>query len=755
MKEKKTLISRKNALKQLGGLALCFPLISNPFTNVSIFTSSANELSSSDEFFPMFPFQISHDSPDNISNFKHLLDSPAGKNGFVRADKGRFVNNLGAVRLNGTNLTGPANFPSQKDAKRLAERLARFGINCVRLHYMDADYGNFLQEKEPGIIANDPNTQRNLDYKQLDRLDYLISVFKNKGIYVDMNLHVARWWDDRDGFPYQDQRPSFDKGLDNFEPRMIEFQKEYARKLLTHVNPYTSLPYTDEPAIAVIELNNENSLFNQYFNGSIDKLPDPYASEFRKQWNLWLKNKYKTTNDLRKAWTSEADKNEQSKDEILILLDNNQIENSSIPTVKASNSVNSQARKDFYQFLTDTESSYWRGMFEFLKNDLKVKSLVSGTQIGYYGTPFNQSTLDYVDIHAYWCHPSPVNPDWRIANKPMVNSLSMIQFLASQRVIDKPYTVSEYNHPFPNQYGTEAQPLLRAYGRFQGWDGVFEYTYHDRTSYNPTFNNYFFSIIERTDVLAHFPACSAIFLRGDVKEGESNVIGALDYEKYFDHLIKNKSVRAGIETSGLDIKNTLIHKTAVDLSGKSGTRKEDTEDFSKENILVSDTGELTWNIEDSEAGYFTVNTPNTKLFTGFPKNREILFGDITLSIGKTRLGWATVSLVSKEASGFGDERKSANILLAATGIIKNDGMVIVKEAGDKIRLSDWGGHPVYAEGIPATITLPVNANRIKCFALDTSGNRIKQIPVKSSKDHKTRIILKPEYKTVWYEIAIN
>jgi hypothetical protein len=756
MKTTRNLMSRKDALRRMSGLALGLPLISTSLGNTispSFFLKGIGPL---DKFPPLFPFQISHDSPDNVTNFKHLLDKPAGKRGFIRVKNGRFINDAGIIRLNGTNLTGPANFPSKKDAEQIGDRLARFGINCVRLHYMDSDYGNFLQEKEPGIIENNSDTQRNLDPKQLDRLDYLISVFKKKGIYVDMNLHVARWWDDRDGFPHQDQRPTFDKGLDNFEPRMIELQKEYARKLLTHVNPYTSLPYTDEPAIAVIELNNENSLFNQYFKGSIDKLPDPYAFEFRKQWNMWLKNKYKTTKDVREAWLPEANKNEQVKDEIEILLcNNNQIENYTIPTVKASSSVYSEVLKDFFQFLTDTEYNYCRGMFEFLKNDLKVKSLVSGTQIGYYGTPFNQSALDYIDIHAYWCHPSPVNPNWEIVNKPMVNSLSMIQFLASQRVIGKPYTVSEYNHPFPNQYGTEAQPLLRAYGRFQGWDGVFEYTYNDRTNYDPTFNNYFFSIIERTDVLAHFPACSAIFLRGDVKEGESNVVGPLDYKKYFDHLIKNKSVRAGIETSGLDIKNTLIHKTAVDLSGKLGIKMEDTEDLSKKNILVSDTDELTWNIEDPKAGYFTVNTPNTKLFTGFPKNREISFGDITLSIGKTRLGWVTISLVSQKGNGFGKKGKPDNILLTATGIIKNNGMTIIQEPNEKIKLSDWGKSPVYAEGIPATISLPVKSNRVTCFSLDTRGNRMEKIPIgKVNKDY-TKITIKPQYKTVWYEILIK
>src|SRR5512133_3762575 len=110
-----------------------------------------------DEFPPLVPFLISYDGPDNASSMAHLLDAPAGKHGFIRVENGRFVNEAGPVRLHATNLTGAANFPTHEQADRLAARLARFGINCVRLHHMDTYW------KWTGIIANDPTTQRNFD----------------------------------------------------------------------------------------------------------------------------------------------------------------------------------------------------------------------------------------------------------------------------------------------------------------------------------------------------------------------------------------------------------------------------------------------------------------------------------------------------------------------------------------------------------------------------------------------------------------
>src|SRR5256885_5901446 len=44
----------------------------------------------------------------------------------------------------------------------------------------------------------------------------------------------------------------------------------------------------------------------------------------------------------------------------------------------------------------------------------------------------------------------------------------------------KPYTVSEVNHPFPNEYGSEGIPILAAYAALQDWDSVFWYTFEPK-----------------------------------------------------------------------------------------------------------------------------------------------------------------------------------------------------------------------------------------------------------------------------------
>lgn len=53
---------------------------------------------------------------------------------------------------------------------------------------------------QAGIVADDFRTRRRLDPVQRDRQDYLVAQLKKRGIYVNVNLHVARTLDARDGF---------------------------------------------------------------------------------------------------------------------------------------------------------------------------------------------------------------------------------------------------------------------------------------------------------------------------------------------------------------------------------------------------------------------------------------------------------------------------------------------------------------------------------------------------------------------------
>jgi hypothetical protein len=173
--------------------------------------------------------------------------------------------------------------------------------------------------------------------------------------------------------------------------------------------------------------------------------------------------------------------------------------------------------------------------------------------------------------------------------------------------------------------------------------------------------------------------------------------------------------------------------------------------------FASDTNQILWDMTTPDRGFMTVNTDNTKLFSGFVPEGAIELGDVSLTIGKTQLGWSTVSLVSHDASGIGGDGKAAKLLVAATGKYINTDMTIESQGDDRITVGNrFGRGPVLCEGIPAVLTLPVDANRVKLYPLDASGNRKTPVTAKPVADKvgASTVELSPQYETLWYEIEI-
>ena len=246
----------------------------------------------------MVPFTVPViDSWGNSTNISWLNEQPAGKHGFIAVENGRFVDAEGKrIRFIGGAFCHGASFPTHEMAERVAPRLAMTGFNLVRLHHMDG------RTKPNGIWRIGESGRPEIDPEQLDRLDYLIAQFKRHGVYANINLKVSRRFRESEGCPDAKVLAQFSKGPDYFDPRMIELQKQYARELLTHVNPYTKARCVDDPAIAFVEINNENSLLGNALRGRLTGLPPHYAKQLDAKWIDWLKQRYGTTAKLAAAW---------------------------------------------------------------------------------------------------------------------------------------------------------------------------------------------------------------------------------------------------------------------------------------------------------------------------------------------------------------------------------------------------------------------------------------------------------------------
>jgi hypothetical protein len=128
------------------------------------------------------------------------------------------------------------------------------------------------------------------------------------GIYTDLNLVVSR------PFNYDAGRADLNPAIASitdfktkaaigfFDPQVQALQKQYATDLLGHVNPYTGRSYAQEPAVAFLEINNENGMLQAWMQGQLDSLPAYYANELNALWNQWLGAKYADDAALQTAW---------------------------------------------------------------------------------------------------------------------------------------------------------------------------------------------------------------------------------------------------------------------------------------------------------------------------------------------------------------------------------------------------------------------------------------------------------------------
>lgn len=237
------------------------------------------------------------DVPDNSPvDMSWLNADPAGMHGFVQVKNGHFADGQGQpLRLYGVNVTGDSCFPPEDVAPRLAKRLRQWGFNSLRLHFMDFN--------RKGSIWEDDKTGK-LSEEHLTRLDRLIAECGKQGIYINLNLHVARTYLDQPQIPGS-RAFEMGKSLDRWYPPYVAMQEEYARKLLDRKNAYTGNRYADEPAIACIEINNENTMLRDE-RDDYRLLPQPMKGTFTGLWTDWLKRKYGSTEKLRAAWNRDV-----------------------------------------------------------------------------------------------------------------------------------------------------------------------------------------------------------------------------------------------------------------------------------------------------------------------------------------------------------------------------------------------------------------------------------------------------------------
>ena len=670
------------------------------------------------------PFALDHRrGQESVIDLSALLDAPAGKSGFVSIAGGHLVTGGGKrLRLWGVNITdwsrGSTMLPPKDDAPMWAATLARFGVNCVRLHFLDLPAPR-------GLIDATRDDTRSFDTQQLDLLDFWFAELKKQGIYIDLNLNVGRSYKAGDGVKDAD-RIRWAKGLTLFDPKLIELQREYAHHLLTHYNPYTKSEYRNEPAIAIVELLNENGLYVGF------RSPTPaYDEELLARYNGWLRQKL-------------------SGEELVKLRSIAGVQTDALIPRLTSREIESAPRERFFtelQFVIETERSFYKEMAAYLKDTIKVKVPVIATaDHSHSGSSYpmllSTSQLDILDGHTYWQHPGARGP----RNTPMVNdpNNSTVVELSRTAFAGKPYTVSEVNHPFPNDYACEGIPILAAYAALQDWDGIFWYTFEPKRSkdWSP-FVADSFDISHDPVKMPQLAACGLMFLRGDVKSARTLVRRSYSREQAYESVRLPSSGRPYF-TPGFPLSLPLRHGSRISRLDGEPTRR--FEDIASDPI-VSDTGELTWYATPTKGGLVTIDTDRTQAQIGFVKANQKALRHLVPDIDNR---FAAIILTSLDGKAIA---RSSRLLLTAGAVVANTGMVWNES---RTSASKWGGAPTMVEPVAGRLLIRnlSGAKGVVVAALDGSGKHLSAgVPVRMTPDGWA--VWLGDQVTTWYEVKVD
>ncbi len=627
------------------------------------------------------PFPLRYDAmPIDISaSFGN--EKPAGKHGFLRRDGAHFAFEDGTpARFWGVNFNGGACFPEAWYAEKAASRLAMTGINIVRFHQLDAEWNtpNLFSFSKGERIG----TSRRLHPESMKRLDYLIKCLKEQGIYVYLDMNTYRKFKSGDGVENAWGMDDAGKPYEHYNRRLIELQKEFMFQIWNHKNPYTGLMYKDDPVIVLSETVNESNLIHPAF----PMTAEPYVSEFRKLYRAWL-DKHQLIDDAERI------------------------------------DLNDNTNPTLHAFKIQVMTEFQQEIYDYMRK-IGVKIPITGenmmTDLGIHRS---NACMDYMDSHAYFG-----GPDWGEVKRtchsvaPTQCPSFNMESLAGMRDLKRPFFVSEWDMPWPNEYRAESSILFAAIGGLQGWAGWCIHTYaYSARLYNVDvlghevsspiggrpYREGVFSTWNDPAKYGLFYHAALITRRGDIREADQAI----------ELLAENLQAQGGppaLRTA------TELARTGVLFEGESPSaeavvRQSDRIIPDTATEVTSCTGELyrSW-----AKNYGMIDAPRTKAIYGFlGKNGEIRADGLSV---QAKTDYAVIALSSLTDE---DISSSDNLLLTTVGRAQNTGMRYEDD-----QMYDPGHAPVLIEVIEAEVAIRTRRTDLICWAVNAEGYFVGKVP---------------------------
>ncbi len=583
-------------------------------------------------------------SADSLLDLRSLNEAVAGETGMVRSNaQGDLVRGDGTpLRLWAVN-TGVAdlsNAPARPlwqlgapDLARHARFLAKRGVNMVRLH----------KQLSPDLQANPNATITDINMAERDAIWRTVAAMRKEGIYTTLspywanNTKLSAKWAIAGGA----KQPV--EGLLFFDETLQQAYKVWLRKLLTEKNPYTGISLAQDASVAIIELQNEDSLLFW----TVDQIQGLQRVALERRYGSFLQKKYGSLAQAQSAWRGAGESADVAQDGRMALLPVWELSIAArvwpvIGDPKDLLGGHAARRADQTEFLSRTMYSFNASMVDYLRKELGVKQLINaGNWKTASATYLNDAErwsytagdVDAANVYTGGVHKGP-NEGWAIGNGDQFTSDSVLRNprllpINFKQTQGRPMLVTEGSWVMPNNYGAEGPFLIAAYSSLTGVDGYYWFATGDEGWTPPQSANGYQAnqgkwIFATPEILGSFPAAALAYRLGYIGKGAPVVVEnrpladlwqrrtplitespSFDPNRDVGDIAKTSSVQTGVSPDAFQVGPVQI------AFGKdpAQTQVAPLATWTGAGDIRSNTGEL---VMDALRGFCTINAPKAQ-----------------------------------------------------------------------------------------------------------------------------------------------
>ncbi len=693
----------------------CFVLSPSPFMPRGALKPGQRTNKANPGYFSWEP-PVDAYTDEALLDLRELNEKVAGSRGYVRAQGNDFVLADGRpVKFWAANAGGVIHSLDHDSHVYLARHLAKRGVNLVRLH------GGIYSSRDPAV-----------DKRKLDNIHHFIWALKQQGIYTKLSFYFPAWFR-LDPWHREGDRWSFMVLF--FDPDMQRIYFNWADTLLKSPNPYTGVPLGRDPAVAMVEVQNEDSHFFWTFDKK--NAPPQRWETLQRLYGAWLTEKYGSLDKALAAWAGQRNPEDHPDDGRMELLSAWNMTGDGLRAAPA----NRARASDQVRFLTENMRGFYEKAISHFRTECGYTGLVS---CGNWRTadaslldPLEQycyTAGDVIDHHGYFDHNHKgdgatwsVRPGHTFASQSSLH-LRLANPLPFIEIDGRPSITSEIGWPMPNMYRAEWPFLTAAYGALNGLDAVCHFSIGS-ASWDQSVGKF---PMNTPAVLGSFFATALLYRNGYVRQASSVVQEHLPVEDLLALRGSRVFVRAAMDQlradqvpaggsgrieQAIDPATFYIGRVTRSFEGKP----EDSRimDLSKSinrqaATITSATGELTL---DYGNGMVTMNTPKAQGAAGFLGGRDaIRLSQVAIKMDNE---YGTVIVVSLDDRPI---ETSGNILIQCMTIDQLCGWETSEAGGAGGTIRSVGSAPWGLQRIAATVTLRLrDAGSPRAVACDENG----------------------------------